>query len=133
VLQRLHAERDLDIQIDAPASYLFPGQREDLDEMLGNLLDNACNWARTQVRLTCSKEGEQIVIMVDDDGPGIEPSKREAVMQRRVRADEAAQGSGLGLAIVRDPAEIYGESISLEESPLGGTRGRLKLPALDVG
>ena len=74
VLQRLHAEQGLRIEIDAPTSHAFRGQREDLDEMLGNLLDNACKWARTQVRLTCSKEGEQIVIAVDDDGPGIELS-----------------------------------------------------------
>jgi Histidine kinase-, DNA gyrase B-, and HSP90-like ATPase len=90
--------------------------------MLGNLLDNACKWARARVRLTCSKEGERIVIAIDDDGPGIEPSMREAVLRRGVRADEAAQGSGLGLAIVRDLAEIYGGSISLEESPMGGAR-----------
>jgi len=131
-LERLHAERDLRIEIDAPASPAFRGQREDLDEMLGNLLDNACKWARAQVRLTCSKEGEQIVIAVDDDGPGIEPSMREAVMQRGIRADEAAQGSGLGLAIVRDLAEIHGGSISLEESPMGGARARLTLPAQDA-
>jgi signal transduction histidine kinase len=72
------------------------------------------------------------VITVDDDGPGIEPSMREAVMQRGIRADEAAQGSGLGLAIVRDLAEIHGGSISLEESPMGGARARLTLPARDV-
>ncbi len=131
-LQRLHAERDLRIEIDAPASHAFRGQREDLDEMLGNLLDNACKWARARVRLTCSKEGERIVVAVDDDGPGIAPSMREVVMRRGVRADEAAQGSGLGLAIVRDLAEIYGGSISLEESPMGGARARLTLPSQDV-
>jgi signal transduction histidine kinase len=130
-LQRLHAERGLRIEIDAPASHAFRGQREDLEEMLGNLFDNACKWARTQVRFTSSKEGGQIVIAVDDDGPGIEPSMREAVMQRGVRADESAQGSGLGLAIVRDLAEIYGGSLSLEESPMGGARARLTLPAQD--
>lgn len=131
-LERLHAERDLSIEIDAPALHAFRGQQEDLDEMLGNLLDNACKWARARVRLSCSKEGEQIVITIDDDGPGIEPSMREAVMRRGVRADEAAQGSGLGLAIVRDLAEIHGGSISLEESPMGGARARLTLPAQDV-
>jgi signal transduction histidine kinase len=131
-IERLHAERDLSIDLDAPSSHAFRGQREDLDEMLGNLLDNACKWARAQVRLTCSKEGERIVIVVDDDGPGIEASMREAVMQRGIRVDEAAQGSGLGLAIVRDLAEIYGGSISLEESPMGGARARLTLPAQDV-
>ena len=100
--------------------------------MLGNLLDNACKWARARVRLTSSKEGERIVIAVEDDGPGIEPSMREAVMRRGVRADEAGHGSGLGLAIVRDLAEIHGGSISLEESPMGGARARLTLPAQDV-
>ncbi|HEX2491906.1 MAG TPA: sensor histidine kinase [Blastocatellia bacterium] len=131
-LKRLHAERDLSIEIDAPASHTFRGQREDLDEMLGNLLDNACKWACARVKLTSSKEGEQVVIAVDDDGPGIEPSMREAVLRRGVRADETAQGSGLGLAIVRDLAEIYGGSISLEESPMGGARARLTLPAQNV-
>jgi signal transduction histidine kinase len=131
-LERLHAERDLRIEIDAPASHAFRGQREDLDEMLGNLLDNACKWARARVNLTCLKEGGQIVIAVDDDGTGIEPSMREAVMQRGIRADEAAQGSGLGLAIVRDLAEIHGGSVSLEESPMGGVRARLTLPAQDA-
>jgi signal transduction histidine kinase len=131
-LKRIHAERDLSIEIDAPASHAFRGQREDLDEMLGNLLDNACKWACARVKLTCSKEGERIVITVDDDGPGIEPSMREAVLRRGIRADEAAQGTGLGLAIVRDLAETYGGSISLEESPMGGARARLTLPAQNV-
>jgi signal transduction histidine kinase len=131
-LERIHAERDLSVEIDVPASHAFRGQREDLDEMLGNLLDNACKWACARVRLSCSKEGDRIVIAVDDDGPGIEPSMREAVMRRGIRADEAAQGSGLGLAIVRDLAEIYGGSISLDESPMGGARARLTLPAQDV-
>jgi len=131
-LKRLNAERDLSIEINAPSSHVFRGQREDLDEMLGNLLDNACKWAHTRVRLTCSQEGERIVIAVDDDGPGIEPSMREAVLQRGIRADEMGQGSGLGLAIVRDLAEIHGGSISLEESPMRGARARLTLPAQDV-
>ncbi|HEV3333133.1 MAG TPA: ATP-binding protein [Bryobacteraceae bacterium] len=132
VLQRLYSDRGMLIEIDAPASRAFSGQREDLDEMLGNLLDNACKWARTRVKLTCTKEGEHVVIMVDDDGPGIEPSMREAIMQRGVRADEASPGSGLGLAIVRDIAEIYKGSISLEASPMGGARARLSLPGQDL-
>ena len=130
VLQRLHAEDGLRIEIDAQASQAFRGQREDLDEMLGNLLDNACKWARTTVKLTCSKQGEQIEILVDDDGPGIALAMREVIMQRGFRADEAAPGSGLGLAIVRDLAGIYRGSISLEASPMGGARARLTLPAI---
>jgi signal transduction histidine kinase len=132
VLERLHSGRGMLIEIDAPASHAFSGQREDLDEMLGNLLDNACKWARSRVKLTCSKEGEQVVIVVDDDGPGIELSMREAIMQRGVRTDEAAPGSGLGLAIVRDIAEIYRGSVSLEASAMGGARARLSLPGQDL-
>ena len=131
VLQRLHADRGLRIEIDAPAEHAFRGQREDLDEMLGNLFDNACKWARHHVRLTSSKDGDRVLIDLDDDGPGIQASMREAVLQRGVRADEAAQGSGLGLAIVRDLAELYGGSISLQESPMGGARARLTLPGQD--
>jgi signal transduction histidine kinase len=131
-LERLHAERDLRVEIDVPASHAFRGQREDLDEMLGNLLDNGCKWARTRVKLTSFREGEQIVIVVDDDGPGIEPAMREAVLQRGIRADEAGQGTGLGLAIVRDLAEIHGGSITLEQSPMGGVCARLTLPAQDI-
>jgi signal transduction histidine kinase len=130
-VQRLHAERGLRIEIDAPAAHTFRGQREDLDEMLGNLLDNACKWARSRVSVTCRTDGAHTVIAIDDDGPGIEPSMRDAVLRRGIRADEAAQGSGFGLAIVRDIAEIYGGSIALETSPLGGTRARLTLPAQD--
>jgi signal transduction histidine kinase len=73
--------------------------------------------------------GSTVTIVVDDDGGGLDPSMREAVLQRGVRADEAAPGSGLGLAIVRDLADLYQGSISLDRSPEGGVRARLTLPA----
>jgi signal transduction histidine kinase len=98
-------------------------------EMLGNLLDNACKWARSRVAVDTSAVGAAVVVTVDDDGPGLEPSMRDVVLQRGVRADEAAPGSGLGLAIVRDLAELYGGSISLSAAPIGGLRARLELPA----
>ena len=96
--------------------------------MLGNLLDNACKWAASRVAVTSTLDGEAIVVHVDDDGPGLDPSMRSKVLQRGVRADEAAPGSGLGLAIVRDLAEIYGGSIALGDSPLRGLRATLRLP-----
>ena len=126
-LRRLHAERDLQIEIDAPPTHDFRGHRADLDEMLGNLLDNACKWARTRVRLVSTGSPDKLEIAVEDDGPGIEPPMRSKVLQRGIRADEA-NGSGLGLAIVHDLAEIHGGSVSLLESPLGGTRALLELP-----
>jgi len=126
---RLHAGRALAIHVRVPPDHAVGGQREDLDEMLGNLLENACTWTRSQVTVESSEVDGGIVITVDDDGPGLAPSMREAVLQRGVRADEAAPGSGLGLAIVRDLAELYGGSIALGSSLAGGLRARLRLPA----
>ena len=97
--------------------------------MLGNLVDNACKWAKTRVEIASALEAERVVITVDDDGPGLDPSLRESVLQRGVRADEAAPGSGLGLAIVADLVELYGGAIALGASPLGGLRATLELPA----
>jgi signal transduction histidine kinase len=127
-LQRLYADRGLILDSKTPADHVVQAQREDLDEMLGNLLDNACKWAKTRVTIASIVEKDRIAITVDDDGPGLEPAKRDVVLQRGVRADEAAPGSGLGLAIVRDLAEVYRGSIALEASPHGGLRARLVLP-----
>jgi signal transduction histidine kinase len=128
-LQRLHADRGIAIALDVPSDLAVRCQREDLDEMLGNLLDNACKWARTRVTLTAEPRGDRVALFVDDDGPGLAPPLRDAVLQRGVRADEAAPGSGFGLAIVREIADVYGGSIVLETSPLGGLRAQLFLPA----
>jgi signal transduction histidine kinase len=125
---RLHAERELAIDVEVSAAHEIRGRREDLDEMLGNLLDNACKWARSRVAISSSIDDASVILAVDDDGPGLDPSMRARVLQRGVRADQQVRGSGLGLAIVSDLAELYGGSIALETSPLGGTRARLQLP-----
>lgn len=127
-MHTLHADRGVRVEVSVSHEHFVQGQREDLDEMLGNLVDNACKWARSRVTITSALEPGRVVILVDDDGPGLDPSLRETVLQRGVRADEAAPGSGLGLAIVRDLAELYGGSITLHESPAGGVRARLELP-----
>ncbi|OFW06557.1 MAG: hypothetical protein A3H96_12885 [Acidobacteria bacterium RIFCSPLOWO2_02_FULL_67_36] len=127
-LLRLHDSRRLTIDVDVPADHEVRARREDLDEMLGNLLDNACKWAKARVVVASLVDGGGVAITIDDDGPGIEPSMREAVLGRGVRADEAAPGSGLGLAIVRDLAELYGGSVALDRSPAGGARATLRLP-----
>lgn len=143
-LLRLHADRGLTIDVEVSPDHSIKGRREDLDEMLGNLLDNACKWARSRVTISSSASAtaSTIVIVVDDDGPGLDPALREAVLQRGVRADESPRmpgagivsggvsiGSGFGLAIVSDLADLYGGSIALAESPSGGVRARLELPA----
>jgi signal transduction histidine kinase len=129
-MRRLHADRELALDVDVSPAHEIRGRREDLEEMLGNLLDNACKWARSRVVIASSIDGDQVSTSVDDDGPGLDPSLRAQVLQRGVRADQRVRGSGLGLAIVSELAELYGGSIALETSPLGGTRARLALPRL---
>ena len=134
-MDRLYADRSLVIAIDIPETVAAKVPLEDLEEMLGNLLDNACKWANSRVVMTVSEDlpakggSHSVEITVDDDGPGLDPSMREAVLQRGVRADQAAPGSGLGLAIVRELAELYGGAIALGASPAGGLRATLRLPA----
>jgi signal transduction histidine kinase len=128
-LSRLHAGRGLAIRVEAAPDAGVRVEPADLEEMLGNLLDNACKWARSEVVVAATAHAGSVVIAVDDDGPGLAAELREKVLQRGVRADEAAPGSGLGLAIVRDLAELYGGSIALADAPLGGLRARLVLPA----
>jgi signal transduction histidine kinase len=127
-MTRLHADRGLSIDVRVDPGHVARVQREDLDEMLGNLLDNACKWTRTRVVVSSTVAGDALVVTMDDDGPGLAAAMREAVLVRGVRADEQAGGSGLGLAIVRDLAELYHGSIALHDSPLGGLRSSLSLP-----
>jgi len=128
-LERIYAEREIRVEADVPQGLGFRGERQDLEEMLGNLVDNACKWARSRVVIAARAEGESIVCTVDDDGPGLPEDQRAAVFDRGTRLDESVPGYGLGLAIVRDIAELYGGSISLEVSPLAGLRAVLTLPA----
>ena len=126
-LEKIYAARHISIAIDVSPQHFIRGQREDLEEMLGNLLDNACKWAKANVRIQSAQEEGAVVLTVDDDGPGLPASMRDRMLQRGVRADEAAPGSGLGLAIVRDLAELYEGTITLDDSPMGGLRACLRL------
>lgn len=132
-LVRLHAERNLIIEMTIPEDAYFRGQREDCEEIFGNLLDNACKWAGSRVAVTGRVKGEQLSVTIDDDGPGLSADQRVAVFERGRRLDEAVPGSGLGLSIVRDLVEIYRGEIHLIESPLGGLRVELLLPAARSG
>ncbi|MCO6060352.1 sensor histidine kinase [Pseudomonas sp. MOB-449] len=122
-------DRGLDLDWDAPEGLRLPWDREDLLELLGNLLDNACKWAETQVNLTVRGGAGGYSLMVDDDGPGIAEDKREEVIGRGARLDEQVAGHGLGLGIVRDIVESWNGRLSLQESPLGGLRVKIELPA----
>ena len=129
-MRRIHAGRNLDLVVQPmPASLAFRGEEQDLQEMLGNLLDNACKWASRRVEIDARIEQDRLVIRVDDDGKGIAAAQREAMLRRGVRADQQVPGSGLGLAIVDDLARMYGGQVVLADSPLGGLRAVLTLPA----
>ncbi|HJU43129.1 MAG TPA: ATP-binding protein, partial [Vicinamibacterales bacterium] len=128
-MMTLHAERAVNVEVHVSHDHFTRVQREELEEMLGNLVDNACKWARSRVEVRSRKDDGLIELTVDDDGPGLDPSLRDKVLQRGVRADEAAPGSGLGLAIVADLVELYGGSVALGSSSLGGLRATLRLPA----
>ncbi len=128
-LLKLYAGRAITISSNIAPDLYARVQREDLDEMLGNLLDNACKWAKSRIVLEASRVDGTLVVLLDDDGPGLDAALRARVLERGVRADERAPGSGFGLAIVRDLAELYSGSISLDDSPLGGLQARISFPA----
>ena len=130
VMTKVHAERHLTIRCDVPAGLLFAGDRQDLEQMLGNLLDNACTWARAKVDVGSNRDHPMLVITVDDDGPGLRPEQRQAALSPGVRLDETLPGSGLGLAVVGDLVRLYGGELKLAQSPLGGLRASLRLPAV---
>jgi signal transduction histidine kinase len=129
VMDRLYQDRNIAVAIADDIAPVFRGEQQDLQEMLGNLLDNAWKWATSRVEIAFQLEGEMLAIVIDDDGPGLASEQRQAVLARGVRADERVPGTGLGLAIVDDLAQLYDGLIELDESPLGGLRVRLTLPA----
>ncbi|MEZ5499739.1 MAG: ATP-binding protein [Steroidobacteraceae bacterium] len=127
------SSKDLSISVDVPADLAFIGDRADFMELMGNLLDNACKWCRSTVRVRAQLSSAEapahaLLLMVEDDGAGIASGARESVMMRGVRADERAPGHGLGLAMVRDTVDLYGGEISIADSQLGGACVRVLLP-----
>ena len=130
LLSRIHGERGIAISKACPATLFFRGERQDLEEMAGNLIDNACKWAKHAVRVSAFSEGAKWRLVVEDDGPGLKPEDRARVLARGERLDESVPGTGLGLSIVEDIAKLYGGALSLEFSPLGGLKAELVLPAI---
>lgn len=134
-LERIHAERGIVVAIECPEGLGFRGEAQDLEEMAGNLLDNACKWARARVALKASvlpalRRGRPaFLIAVEDDGPGVPEENRKAALKRGGRLDETTPGSGLGLSIVTEIAELYGGELRLTDAALGGLRAELVLPA----
>lgn len=130
-LEQIHRAKNLDIAVEGPETIAFRGERQDLEEMAGNLMDNACKWARTEVQISVRENPDaSFTISVCDDGRGLAPEDRTEVLGRGKRLDESVPGSGLGLSIVVDIAKLYGGSLELDESPAHGLAARLTLPRI---
>jgi signal transduction histidine kinase len=135
-VSRIYRERHIDIVAECPPGVRFRGERQDLEEMLGNLLDNACKWAGSQVTarvVVREADGQRphrvVEITVADDGPGLNTEQRTQAVKRGRRLDESKPGSGLGLSIVADLVQGYGGTFHMEAAPSGGLSARLVLPA----
>ena len=133
-LLKVYARKDLSIELAVAPGCQFVGDRGDLTELLGNVLDNACKWCRSLVRLTVSVDGasdarQKLSFLVEDDGPGISAEDRIRIGQRGVRTDETVPGHGIGLSMVQDTVELYGGSMTIAASPtLGGAAFEIRLP-----
>jgi signal transduction histidine kinase len=133
-MEKLHRDRDIAIAVDVPDHARFRGEQQDLEEMIGNLVDNACKWAQSRVAIEVAADGEawdgksKVRVIVDDDGPGLSPAEREQVALRGQRFDESKPGSGLGLSIVVELAGLYEGVLTLGTAPIGGLRAELALP-----
>ncbi|NQY98050.1 MAG: sensor histidine kinase [Henriciella sp.] len=128
VMNKLFEREGKQVAVDISATLYVRTEQQDLEEILGNLLDNACKWTQRDVRVSAGPDEDgMIVIHIDDDGPGLSPQEREQAVKRGVRLDETAPGTGLGLSIVADIAGMNGGSLTLDESPLGGLRASVRL------
>jgi two-component system sensor histidine kinase PhoQ len=132
-LLKVYADKDLSLELAIERESQFIGDRGDFTELLGNLVDNACKWCRSHVRVTVNTDQQagprqRLCVIVEDDGPGISEENRARVLERGVRTDESVPGHGLGLAMVRDTVDLYGGVLSIDTSALGGARFTLRLP-----
>lgn len=136
-LERINRDKGVAIAVTCDPGLRFRGERQDLEEIVGNLMDNACKWCKSRVEVrglmvaTPGEDGRRMLdILVDDDGPGLRPEQRATALKRGQRLDESKPGSGLGLNIVTETAAMYGGRVDLDDANLGGLRVRLRLPAV---
>jgi signal transduction histidine kinase len=129
LLVRLFRDKGVNISTDVPGRTMFRGERQDLEEMLGNLMENACKWSASRVAVSARVEGAALVIRVEDDGPGLSEAEGATALKRGGRLDEAAPGTGLGLSIVTELVEMHHGALSLTRSALGGLCAEMRFAA----
>ncbi|MGB2178734.1 MAG: ATP-binding protein [Hyphomonas sp.] len=128
LMNRLYDSKGIDVTVTGAETAVFRGEQQDLEEMVGNLMENACKWARADVKVTVADDATELRLEVDDDGPGLTAEEREGALKRGVRLDETIPGTGLGLSIVTELAELHKGVLELDEAPAGGLRARLRFP-----
>lgn len=128
LLNRLFDARGIEVTVEGSAAAIFRGEKQDFEEMIGNLMENACKWAASEVKVTVSDSARELVIEVDDDGRGLSEEERADAMKRGVRLDETTPGTGLGLSIVKELAELHKGRLELGVAALGGLRATLRFP-----
>jgi signal transduction histidine kinase len=135
-MNRIHDERHLRLSSKIPHEARFKGEQQDFEEIIGNLVDNACKWAKTEVSIVVDYErpaeaaaGGRLRLHIDDDGPGLDATQRAEATRRGERLDDTKPGSGLGLSIVTELVALYEGRFVLDNSPAGGLRAEIELPA----
>ncbi|MFN3856454.1 MAG: sensor histidine kinase [Caulobacter sp.] len=132
-LERIFQDKGVEIDWRAPDDLCFRGERQDLQELAGNIIENAGKWCKRRVRVDARPDGEDwMVLSVEDDGPGLPADRRGEVLKRGARLDESAPGSGLGLAIVDELARAYGGDVSLDDAAMGGLKVSVRLPRAET-
>src|SRR5690606_464523 len=133
MLERVFQSKGVVIDWRAPESLHFRGERQDFQEIVGNLMENACKWGRGRVRVSAASDGDaELILAIEDDGAGLPPEGRDEVLKRGARLDEEVAGSGLGLSIVDELTRAYGGRLTLGASDLGGLKATVHLPAAEA-
>lgn len=127
-MRKLHQEKALEIEVDVTRELTFCGDREDLEEVLGNLLDNACKWARGKVVIGARTSGDRVTLTVEDDGPGLSELERTVLARGHLLGDPRP-GGGIGLRLIQNVVRLYGGKVAFKESRFGGLRVVLELPS----
>jgi signal transduction histidine kinase len=131
VLSKVNAERAIELVLEVPAGAACSCEQQDFDEIVGNLLENAFTWAKGKVAARAQVSGRMLAVVIEDDGPGLQPPEIDRVLQPGHRLDEASPGFGFGLSITRELVELYGGALDFRRASLGGLRVALSLPRAD--